>query len=88
VIDVATIGLRLRELLAEIADVAVESIPKDLDFAELDSLLNLDSLDALKFGLSVADEYDIADPETTLKHVTNLQQLADVLARSPLHAKS
>ncbi len=55
---------RVRELLAELLQVDVSEIDVNDAIVEGDDSdsLELDSLDALKFALVLADEYDLSEP--------------------------
>jgi len=87
--DVDAVRGRFRELLAEIAILPVESVPNKLDFAdELETLSGIDSLDALKFGLLVSEEFGIEDLESVLGEVATLQELAEILGRRKTHAQA
>ncbi len=87
--EVAVIALRLRELLADIADVALSEVPDNLDLAhDLRGLpLDIDSLDALKFGLSVAQEFQIADVDEVVGDLSTLNELAVRIAHKVNHAE-
>jgi acyl carrier protein len=73
---------RVRELVAEVADLEVEEVGEDGVLWEEEGGLALDSLDALRLALLLAEEYGLEEPgEIEMAGIRTVRDVAERLAQ-------
>lgn len=74
--------LRVRELVAEVAGLDATEVEEDDVLWEEEGGLALDSLDALRLALALAEEFEIGEPwEVEMEGIRTVRDVAELVAQ-------